>query len=124
MCADDLTTEIKIDAQVSTDSLNLDLVRQLQLLEPFGAGNSRPIFATKDLHLTAEPLVMKEKHLKLRLADNERRQFEAVWWNGVENAQKQNLKPQTKIELAYTPEINVWNGNTRLQLVVQDLKEV
>jgi single-stranded-DNA-specific exonuclease len=66
---------------------------------------------------------MKEKHLKLRLADGERRQFEAVWWNGVENAQKQNLRPQTKIELAYTPEINVWNGNTRLQLVVQDLKE-
>jgi len=123
LCADDLTPEIKIDAQVSTPSLNLDLVRQLQLLEPFGAGNSRPIFATKDLHLTAEPLVMKEKHLKLRLADNERRQFEAVWWNGFENAQKQNLRPQTKIELAYTPEINVWNGNTRLQLVVQDLKE-
>jgi single-stranded-DNA-specific exonuclease len=124
LCADDLTPEIKIDAQVSTASLNLDLVRQLQLLEPFGAGNSRPVFATKDLHLTAEPLVMKEKHLKLRLADNERRQFEAVWWNGVENAQKRNLKPQTKIELAYTPEVNVWNGNTRLQLIVQDLKEI
>lgn len=121
---EDLTPEIRIDAQVSTASLNLDLVRQLQLLEPFGAGNSKPVFATKDLYLTAEPLVMKEKHLKLRLADKERRQFEAVWWNGVENVQNQNLRPQTKIELAYTPEINVWNGNTRLQLVVQDLKEV
>jgi single-stranded-DNA-specific exonuclease len=124
LCENDLIPEIKIDAAVSTASLNLDLVRQLQLLEPFGAGNSRPVFATKDLYLAAEPLKMKEKHLKLRLVDNERRQFEAVWWNGVENAQEQRLRPQTKIELAYTPEINVWNGNTRLQLVVQDLKEV
>lgn len=123
LCADDLIPEIRIDAQVSTASLNLDLVHQLQLLEPFGAGNPKPVFSTRDLYLTAEPLVMKEKHLKLRLADSERRQFEAVWWNGVENAQELDLRPQTKVELAYTPEINVWNGNTRLQLVVQDLKE-
>ncbi|MDQ4120021.1 MAG: single-stranded-DNA-specific exonuclease RecJ [Acidobacteriota bacterium] len=124
LCEDDLIPEIKIDAQVSTASLNLDLVRQLQFLEPFGAGNPRPVFATRDLYLAGEPLVMKEKHLKLRLADKERRQFEAVWWNGAENAQELCLRPQTKIELAYTPEVNVWNGNTRLQLVVQDLKEV
>jgi single-stranded-DNA-specific exonuclease len=124
LCAEDLIPEIKIDAQVSASSLNLDLVYQLRLLEPFGAGNTRPLFATKDLHLTAEPLVMKERHLKLRLADGERRkQFEAVWWNGAEKAQELDLRPNRKIELAYTPEINVWNGNTRLQLVVEDLKE-
>jgi single-stranded-DNA-specific exonuclease len=123
LCEDDLTPEIRIDAQVSAASLNLDLVYQLQLLEPFGAGNPKPVFATKDLCLIGEPLVMKEKHLKLRLADNERRQFEAVWWNGVENAQELGLRPHTKVELAYTPEANVWNGNTRLQLVVADLKE-
>ena len=65
---------------------------------------------------------MKEKHLKLKLADKDGKQFEAVWWDGVDKSHGQTLKPKTRIELAYTPEANTWNGNTRLQLVVEDLK--
>jgi hypothetical protein len=48
--------------------------------------------------------------------------IEAVWWDGVEKSKGQTLKRGTGIELAYTPEANTWNGNTRLQLVVEDLK--
>jgi single-stranded-DNA-specific exonuclease len=119
---DDLVPEIGIDAQVSSQTLSLDLVEQLKCLEPFGAGNPKPVFATKDLFLADEPYVMKEKHLKMRLVDRSRRQFEAVWWDGVEKSKGQTLKRGTGIELAYTPEANTWNGNTRLQLVVEDLK--
>ena len=122
LSAEDLLPEIKIDASVSSNSLNLDLVEELKRFEPFGMGNPKPVFATKDLLLTADPFVMKDKHLKLKLRDENGRNFEAVWWDGVENSKGQTLKPQTRIELAYTPEANVWNGNTRLQLVVKDLK--
>jgi hypothetical protein len=65
---------------------------------------------------------MKEKHLKLKLADKDGKQFEAVWWDGVDKSREQTLKPKTRIELVYTPDANTWNGNTRLQLVVEDLK--
>jgi hypothetical protein len=65
---------------------------------------------------------MKEKHLKLRLSDNNRKQFEAVWWDGVEKSKGRTLATQTRIEIAYTPEANTWQGNTRLQLVVEDLR--
>jgi single-stranded-DNA-specific exonuclease len=119
---EDLIPEIKIDAIVSSQTLNLDLVQQLKQFEPFGMGNAKPRFVTKDLTLTNEPYVMKEKHLKLKLADNDGKQFEAVWWEGVDKSKKQTLKPKSRIELAYTPEANNWNGNTRLQLVVEDLK--
>ena len=119
---EDLTPEIKIDALVSTKSLSLDLVRQLKSLEPFGMGNTKPKFATKNLFLLDEPYVMKEKHLKMRLADENGKQFEAVWWDGVDKSNGQNLQRKSKIDLAYTPEANTWNGNTRLQLVVEDLK--
>jgi hypothetical protein len=74
------------------------------------------------LFLLDEPYVMKEKHLKMRLADKSGKPFEAVWWDGVEKSKGQTLKPKTRIELAYTPEANKWQGNTRLQLVVEDLK--
>jgi len=119
---EDLIPEIKIDAQVSSATLDLSVVEELKMLEPFGAGNPKPIFVTKDLVLLDEPFVMKEKHLKLRLADTKGKQFEAVWWDGVEKSKEQTLKPKTRIELAYTLEANTWQGNTRLQLVVEDLR--
>ncbi|MEO7673555.1 MAG: hypothetical protein ABIU09_05700, partial [Pyrinomonadaceae bacterium] len=72
--------------------------------------------------LRSEPYVMKEKHLKLMLADKSGKRFEAVWWDGVDKSKKQTLTPDTRIEVAYTAEANTWQGNTRLQLVVEDLK--
>lgn len=122
LTAEDLIPELRIDAEVSSKTMDLSIVEELKRLEPFGAGNPKPIFATKDLFLTQEPWVMKEKHLKLKLADSNGKQFEAVWWDGVEKSKKQTLEPRTRIELAYSPEANSWQGNTRLQLVVEDLR--
>ncbi|MDQ2746614.1 MAG: single-stranded-DNA-specific exonuclease RecJ [Acidobacteriota bacterium] len=122
LSAEDLIPELKIDAIVSSKTLNLDLVRELKQLEPFGMGNPKPKFVTKDLILTGDPFVMKEKHLKLKLADADGRPFEAVWWDGADKSKGQTLIAKTRIELAYTPEANTWNGNTRLQLVVEDLR--
>jgi len=118
----DLTPELKIDALVSSKTLDLKLVDELSKFEPFGAGNPKPVFVTRDLYLCGEPFVMKEKHLKLRLADAAGKPFEAVWWDGVERSMGQTLKPNSRIELAYVAEANTWQGNTRLQLVVEDLR--
>lgn len=122
LSSEDLIPEIKIDAVVSTRTLNLELIDQLKRFEPFGMGNPRPKFVTKDLILAVDPLVMKNKHLKLKLSDASGKQFEAVWWDGVDKCKEQTLKPKSRIELAYTPEANTWKGNTRLQLVVEDLR--
>lgn len=119
---EDLIPEIRIDALLTSQNLNLELIGQLKLLEPFGAGNPKPIFLTRNLILASEPLVMKEKHLKLRLTDHAKKSFEAVWWNGVEEAENLNLNSQLRLDVVYTPEINVWNGNTRLQLIVKDVR--
>ena len=122
LTAEDLIPEVRIDALVTSKSLNIDLVEKLKVMEPFGQGNPRPVFVTRDLTLIDEPLIMKEKHLKLRLKDAENRRFEAVWWNGVELAEEKDLRPNAKLEIAYSPEINSWNGNQRLQLVVEDIR--
>lgn len=117
-----LIPELFIDAPVSSRTLGLELVNALKTFEPFGAGNPKPVFLTKDLYIRDDPYVMKDKHLKLQLRDGENRTFEAVWWDGVERSKGQTLKPNTCIELAYTPEANIWQGNTRLQLVVEGLR--
>ena len=119
---DELIPELNIDALVTSDTLGLDLVEQLAAFEPFGMGNPKPVFVTRDLILQGEPFVMKDKHLKLKLIGDHNKQFEAVWWDGVERSKGQTLTPNSRIELAYVPEANTWQGNTRLQLVVEDLR--
>jgi single-stranded-DNA-specific exonuclease len=117
-----LTPELVIEAHLSAETLSLDLLRDLSAFEPFGAGNPKPVFVTKDLVLDGEPFVMKGKHLKLKLRSSSGKRFEAVWWDGVERLNGRTLKPNSSIELAYIPEANTWQGNTRLQLVVEDLR--
>ncbi|MFN0279665.1 MAG: single-stranded-DNA-specific exonuclease RecJ [Pyrinomonadaceae bacterium] len=119
---DELIPELKIDAVVTSETLSLSLVEDLCGFEPFGIGNPKPIFLTKNLILREEPYVMKDKHLKLKLVGDNNKPFEAVWWDGVERSKGQTLKPNSRIELAYVAEANTWQGNTRLQLVVEDLR--
>jgi single-stranded-DNA-specific exonuclease len=119
---EDLVPTLKIDAVVTPTTMNLDLVDELGQLEPFGAGNPKPVFLTKGLIIRSEPLVMKEKHLKFDLSDTSGKRFEAVWWDGVRRSKGRTLKPRSCIELAYVPEVNTWQGNRRLQLVVEDIR--
>ncbi len=122
LAPDDLIPKVRVDAVIQSKTVDLKLVQDLKQLEPFGMGNPKPVFATEKLEITSEPFIMKDKHLRLNLRDDEGRQFQAVWWDGVEKSEEQTLKPKTRIELAYTPEANTWNGTTRLQLVVKDLR--
>lgn len=121
---DDLVPDLKIDAPVSSSSLSLELTEDLKQLEPFGMGNPKPVFATPGLELAEEPRVMKDKHLKLKVRDSNNRFFEVVWWDGVERSSHLDLSPGSSYELAHTPEPNTWQGVTRLQLNLKDIREM
>ncbi|MBC7798619.1 MAG: single-stranded-DNA-specific exonuclease RecJ, partial [Pyrinomonadaceae bacterium] len=121
---EDLIPQLKIDAPVASQTLNLDLVEQLKTLEPFGMGNPKPVFVTNNLRLAREPKIMKEKHYRLTFADESSRTFEGVWWNSVEENAFLDLRVNSSWNVAYTPEANSWNGNTRLQLSIADLQAV
>ncbi|HTH51180.1 MAG TPA: single-stranded-DNA-specific exonuclease RecJ, partial [Pyrinomonadaceae bacterium] len=75
---EELIPQLYIDALVTPETLDLKLLDQLSMFEPFGQGNPKPVFLTRDLMLTDEPYVMKDKHLKMRLLSPSGRQFEAV----------------------------------------------
>ncbi|PYS67832.1 MAG: hypothetical protein DMF69_21950 [Acidobacteria bacterium] len=118
---EDLEHSITIDMELQAEDLGYQLATELQSMEPFGAGNPRPVFATRGLRSLSEPLVMKGQHLKLRLAGASNKPWEAVWWNCVGDGEQ---TPEVKggIELAYTLETNIWNNELRIQLNVQDLQ--
>src|ERR1051325_2660359 len=118
----DLLPVLHVDAELPPSALSLALTEELRRLEPFGAGNRRPVFMTRDMRLAAAPRIIKERHLKMSVACEDGRTHDAIWWNGVEETRGRTLKPHDRIEMAYTVEPNTWQGVTRLQLCVQDMK--
>jgi single-stranded-DNA-specific exonuclease len=121
LAPEDLEPSVKIDFELLPESVTFPLAKELEALEPFGAGNPRPVFMTKGLRCLSEPIVIKDRHLKMRLAGPQNRPLEAVWWNCIETP-RQTPELKGSIELAYVLETNVWNGDYRLQLNVVDVK--
>jgi single-stranded-DNA-specific exonuclease len=117
----DMEPVLAIDAEVGSQALGFQLARDLGALEPFGAGNPRPVFATHGLRVLSEPQIIKEQHLKLRVAGDNNRPIEAIWWRGVEEVE-QTPKANDRIDLAYELETNRWQGEIRVQLNVRDMK--
>ena len=95
----------------------------MSTLEPFGAGNPRPVFVSRGFKLLSDPQIIKEQHLKLRVAGDDNRPLEAIWWRGVEEAE---TAPQMndRIDLVYEFEASRWQGDIKLQLNVRDLRLV
>src|SRR5256885_7472216 len=118
---DDLIPSLAIDAELTARDLGFQLAQDLGALEPFGAGNPRPVFMTRGWRVMNEPQILKEQHLKMRVAGEDNRPFEAIWWRGVEEVE---VAPHTnqRIDLAYDFETNRWHGDIRLQLNVKDMR--
>ena len=118
---EDLTPMLSIDAEIAPAALGFQLSQDLAALEPFGAGNPRPVFVTRGFRVLSEPQRIKEQHLKLRVAGADNRPIEAIWWRGIEEVE-QTPAPNQRIDLAYELEANRWNGDIRLQLNVKDMR--
>ena len=118
---DDLQPAVTIDLELKPESVTFAMARELDALEPFGAGNPRPVFVTRNLRSLSPPSVIKERHLKFRVAGPQNQPREAVWWNCIEEP-GQTPDLDGCIELAYTLETTPWNGDYRMQLNVLDLR--
>jgi len=117
----DLEPSVNIDLELRAENVTFSLARELDALEPFGAGNPRPVFVTPNLRCLSEPMLLKDRHLKFRVAGPQNRPLEAIWWNCIENA-GQTPQLNGSIEVAYTLETSAWNGDYKMQLNVLDLR--
>jgi single-stranded-DNA-specific exonuclease len=116
-------TVVKVDAELPPRALTPALAEELERLEPFGAGWSRPVFLSRDVRVVREARVLKERHLKFEVAAGEdARPVEVLWWGGAEEAAA-TPRAGDRIELAYAVETNTWRGEKRLQLIVEDMRK-
>src|ERR1041385_2449921 len=118
LSAEDLQPCVYIDAELPTQKITFELIAELQMLEPHGAGNSRPVFMAPNLCLTSEPRLMGHQHLRTVVAGPNGRPLEAIWWNGAE----QLATVKNGADMAYTIETSNWSGQSLLQLSIQDVR--
>lgn len=135
---DDLQEKIHIDVPMPVSYVSFRLVEELELLEPFGTGNSKPVFAQKDLKfVSARALGKAGNVLRFTVEDSEQKRWEMMYFGGKDNFEAYAAEKYGQaaldglysgkgsplyFDVVYYPGVNTWQGNTKLQLVMQQYR--
>ena len=118
---DDVLQKVCIDAATALSEFTEEMVRQLQMLGPFGQGNPRPVFATEGVRLASPPRKVgaKGSHLQLAITDNTAA-FRCIGF-GMGNLDKKLLQSDF-FNVAYYPQINTYNASRNVEFVLTDIQ--
>lgn len=111
-----LTPKLEIDCEIKLSDIDGKLVKELELLRPFGIHNPQPLFVARNVQLNDFRIVGKN-HLKF-MAVNGDAQFEAI---GFDLGKRFPLSGGQG-DIAFSPEWNTYEGKTKIQLKIKDLK--
>lgn len=116
---EDLVEKVTIDVPMPIHYIRKDLVQELSLLEPFGKGNEKPLFAQKNLWVSQMRVFGKNRNVvKMRLTDENGYPMDGVYFgNGDEFAEEGRGK--RKISIVYYPDINMYQGRESLQVIIR-----
>ena len=117
---EDLIPKVIIDVPMPISYISTKLVEQLSLLEPFGKGNTKPLFAQKNVKAINSCVIGKNHNVtKLQLMDEQGYVIEAVYFGNIPEFMD-FLSARDKISVTYYPEINRYQGRETLQVIIQN----
>ena len=121
---DDLTPKISIDMQMPLSYVSEQLIEQLELLEPFGKGNTKPVFVEKDLIVLNSKILGKNQNvLKMQVQDSCGTRMDALYFGDIpEILAYFEERKGSKMAFTYYPAINEYQGNKQLQIIVQNYR--
>lgn len=117
---EDFVEKVTIDVPMPVSYITKRLISQIQLLEPFGKGNTKPLFAQKDLTVLSCRIFGKNRNVaKLQVQDPGGYRMDAVYFGDAETFAK-FAGEHPVLSLTYYPTVNVWNGRENLQITIQN----
>lgn len=117
---EDLRPKIVIDVAMPISYITKELVEQISLLEPFGKGNTKPVFAQKNLRVLDHSIIGKNKNVvKLKLLDPQGISVEGIYFGETEDFVN-FIREKDSISVTYYPEINRFRGRESLQIIIQN----
>ncbi len=111
---------LHVDAELRLDEVNLQLIQEIGALHPFGAGNPEPTFAVTRLEVM-DSRTVGEKHLKMTVRQGGSSPFDSIGF-GMKSLVERGILSRAPVDLAFTPELNHWNGYDRIQLRIRDVR--
>ncbi|NLJ78404.1 MAG: single-stranded-DNA-specific exonuclease RecJ [Tissierellia bacterium] len=135
---EDLLPKIYIDAHLPLDYIDYKLIEELQLLEPFGRANPRPLFAERDIPVKKATVLGSNRNvLKLILSSRSGRNVEGIYFGDIERFDTRitdifgeeevsnmykGIDNDIRLDLVYVPAINEYMGNRNLQIIIQNYR--
>lgn len=115
-----LKNNLTLDEELDLSDLSLEMLKSIDKLAPFGMNHKKPVFWLKDFKVTqARTMGQNNAHLKLKVAQNGA-DYDVVAFN--QGRLIQEFQQAQHLELAVTLSVNVWNGATTLQLMLEDAR--
>lgn len=116
----ELIPKIMIDVPMPISYLSKKLTEQLKVLEPFGKGNTKPLFAQKNLRAVGTRVLGRNRNVvKMLLMDQNGIKMDAVYFGEAQEFVN-FVQAHDTISVTYYPEINVYQGRETLQVVVRN----
>lgn len=135
---EDLIPKVSIDMQMPLGYISEEFVEELELLEPFGKGNVKPVFVEKEIEILSGRILGKNRNvLKMQIQDAHGTQMDAMYFGDIEKfmeyieksygktavaAMQNGRKSGIKMAFTYYPGVNEYMGRKTLQIVVQNYK--
>ena len=118
---DDLIPEVQADAELRLESISREQYHSIKRLEPFGAGNPMPVFISRGVSIREIRYIGKEKnHARFKAVQD------GVFQNAIafnmSDLFKFHINEDSYFDILYEIQLNSWNGRTRLQLNLRDIR--
>ena len=117
---DEIVPILQVDSELTLKKVDIDSVRSLQMLEPFGEANKMPIFLFRNLKINSIRALSEGKHLKLTLKDDNF-MVNAIGFNMGDLSEKYLL--DDRVDIVGSLDINSFNGKDSIQIVLKDIRK-
>lgn len=134
---EDFVPVLHLDMVMPLKYIDMDLVKEFSILEPFGTGNSKPLFAQRDVSLLSGRIMGKNKNCgKYRVTDEGGKLYDMLFFgdmerwhdflkdkygeSNVENLYSGTTDGTMKVSIAYQPDINTYQGRESIQIIMND----
>ena len=121
LSADDLCSIVDIDTECELEDLTLPQVKQIERMAPFGPHNPKPVLCVRNVQLDRAPMLMGQTGKHMRLTIRQGSQYQNAVAFGMADLAPQ-LYPGMKLDIAFEPKTNHWQGRTSVDMMVKDLK--
>lgn len=128
---------ITIDVAMNFSSLSKEMIRELELIEPCGKGNKKPVFAAKNLKINRMSILGKNRNTIKMTLDDGTAETEGIWFGDVDRVISEIIQKygtaecerllrgngaEARTDIIYTPKINYYNGFERIQLDIESFR--